>query len=198
MKLKKLSATCFTKLKYQWYMPFILSRHKYLAGQADFQLSTSQNEVSNFQACLKTPITRHNGHSGKDSENNSGMFNRIRLLRKAAAEFHFYDCIQAGLPRTATTSIKAALEGLGYGPCYHLIDVPTWIDCTKSSAKILQTSDKHQRQRMLKDLFEPYGSILDLPGSACLDDLLEIYPNAKVGRHIPLIQTHIFIPILTY
>lgn len=40
---------------------------------------------------------------------------------------------------------------------------------------------------MLKDLFEPYGSILDLPGSACLDDLLEIYPNAKVGRHIPLI-----------
>ena len=31
--------------------------------------------------------------------------------------------IGAGLPRTATTSQKIALEMLGLGPCYHMVNV---------------------------------------------------------------------------
>jgi hypothetical protein len=31
--------------------------------------------------------------------------------------------IGAGLPRTGTTSLKAALERLGFGPCYHMFEI---------------------------------------------------------------------------
>jgi Sulfotransferase domain len=31
--------------------------------------------------------------------------------------------IAAGLPRTGTFSLKRALEQLGYGPSYHMVDV---------------------------------------------------------------------------
>jgi hypothetical protein len=34
-----------------------------------------------------------------------------------------------------------------------------------------------------------HESILDLPGSARLDDLLESNSNAKVGGHVPLIHS---------
>ncbi|WP_200308759.1 sulfotransferase [Streptomyces adelaidensis] len=33
--------------------------------------------------------------------------------------------IGAGLPRTGTTSMKAALERLGFDSCYHMLDVRT-------------------------------------------------------------------------
>src|SRR5262249_62305841 len=33
------------------------------------------------------------------------------------------ELIGAGLGRTGTLSLKAALERLGYGPCYHMIEV---------------------------------------------------------------------------
>ena len=33
--------------------------------------------------------------------------------------------IGAGLPRTGTTSMKAALERLGFGPCYHMFEIMT-------------------------------------------------------------------------
>lgn len=35
------------------------------------------------------------------------------------------DLIGAGLGRTGTLSLKAALERVGYGPCYHMIEVFT-------------------------------------------------------------------------
>jgi hypothetical protein len=31
--------------------------------------------------------------------------------------------IGAGLPRTGTTSLKAALEILGFGPCHHMFEI---------------------------------------------------------------------------
>lgn len=34
------------------------------------------------------------------------------------------DVIGAGFGRTGTVSMKAALEHLGFGPCYHMIEVP--------------------------------------------------------------------------
>jgi hypothetical protein len=47
--------------------------------------------------------------------------------------------IGAGLGRTATFSVKFALEHLGLGPCYHMIEVfagarrniPLWLDVVK-------------------------------------------------------------------
>jgi Sulfotransferase domain len=36
--------------------------------------------------------------------------------------------IGAGLPRTGTTSTKAALERLGFGPCYHMFEIITHPD----------------------------------------------------------------------
>lgn len=34
------------------------------------------------------------------------------------------EVIGAGFGRTGTTSLKAALEQLGFGPCYHMIEHP--------------------------------------------------------------------------
>jgi hypothetical protein len=49
--------------------------------------------------------------------------------------------IGAGLGRTGTLSLKAALERIGYGPCYHMIEVLTaperarhWLERTQSGS----------------------------------------------------------------
>ncbi|RDL38627.1 uncharacterized protein BP5553_02967 [Venustampulla echinocandica] len=88
--------------------------------------------------------------------------------------------IVAGLPRTATTSIKAALEHLGYGPCYHHIEPLNQYDRIKLSSEIIACKDKIQRQKMLQKLFHGFEVALEHPAGPCLDDLLEIYPDAKV------------------
>ena len=37
----------------------------------------------------------------------------------------------AGLPRTATLTQKIALEMLGFGPCYHMVEMLTDMDLVK-------------------------------------------------------------------
>ena len=43
--------------------------------------------------------------------------------------------IGAGLGRTGTLSLKLALEHLGFGPCYHMIEIMgTCATCTNAGA----------------------------------------------------------------
>lgn len=84
--------------------------------------------------------------------------------------------IGAGLGRTGTLSLKAALEKLGFGPCYHMVEImenrhdhpPQW---QKFSAGERNDWDS---------IFEGYGSTVDWPACYFWRELADYYPEAKV------------------
>jgi hypothetical protein len=82
--------------------------------------------------------------------------------------------IGAGLPRTGTLSQKVALEMLGLGPCYHMVNVLADLDLAP-----------HWREAMDGDanwdeVFDGFESTVDWPGSFFYQELIEKYPDAKV------------------
>ncbi|GIH69957.1 sulfotransferase family protein [Sphaerimonospora thailandensis] len=83
--------------------------------------------------------------------------------------------IGAGLPRTGTTSLKAALERLGFGPCYHMFEIMAhpeyaehWLPAGSGSPVDWDRT------------FEGYRSCVDWPASYFWRELAETYPDAKV------------------
>jgi len=82
--------------------------------------------------------------------------------------------IGAGLPRTATLSQKIALEMLGMGPCYHMVDVLGNLD---RAAQWRQALDGPARW---DEIFDGYESTVDWPGAYFYEELMETYPDAKV------------------
>lgn len=102
----------------------------------------------------------------------------IRLCKMSSEDS--MEIIVAGLPRTGTVSLKAALEQLGFGPCHHLLEPPFQITRLRRSAAAVQTTDPHQRAKAFRELYSGYKVALDLPGTACVDELVHIYPQAKV------------------
>jgi hypothetical protein len=83
--------------------------------------------------------------------------------------------IGAGLGRTATFSLKFALEHLGFGPCYHMSEVfagarrnvPLWLDAIDGRPD-------------WDAIFEGYHSTTDYPACTFWRELAEHYPRAKV------------------
>lgn len=82
--------------------------------------------------------------------------------------------IGAGLPRTATTSQKIALEMLGLGPCYHMINVLGDLSLVPIWRRALAG------ERPWQEIFDGFGSTVDWPGSFFYQELMEVYPDAKV------------------
>jgi hypothetical protein len=91
---------------------------------------------------------------------------------------------QAGLPRTSTTSLKKAFDILGIEPSFHLGDPPAPIARIRESAKTLQIADRRERQDALRNLYAGFDAVFEPPGSALVDDMMQIYPNAKVSKHL--------------
>ncbi len=83
--------------------------------------------------------------------------------------------IGAGLPRTATLSQKVALEMLGYGPCYHMVNVLGNLDLTPRWRSALEGSSNE-----LVSLFDGFHATVDWPGAFFYRELMEAYPDAKV------------------
>ncbi|HEY9879292.1 MAG TPA: sulfotransferase family protein [Leptolyngbyaceae cyanobacterium] len=82
--------------------------------------------------------------------------------------------IGAGFGRTGTLSLKAALEMLGYGPCYHMIEVfahPEHIDLWNAATD----GEFHW-----DEIFDGFRAAVDWPACAFWQPLLEYYPDAKV------------------
>jgi len=83
--------------------------------------------------------------------------------------------IGAGLGRTATFSLKFALEHLGLGPCYHMSEVfagarrtvPLWLDAIDG-------------QPDWDAIFDGFASTTDYPACTFWRDLAAYYPDAKV------------------
>ncbi|HZQ16292.1 MAG TPA: sulfotransferase [Gaiellaceae bacterium] len=82
--------------------------------------------------------------------------------------------IGAGLPRTATLSQKLALEMLGVGPCYHMVDVLGDLDRAQDWAAALAGAPRWQ------EIFAGYDSTVDWPGSYYYRELREAFPEAKL------------------
>jgi hypothetical protein len=85
------------------------------------------------------------------------------------------DVIGAGFGRTGTLSLKAALERLGFSPCYHMVEVPRrghgpfWREATRRKAR-----------------GEPiewdagYRATVDFPAANVWAELAGAYPEVKV------------------
>ena len=83
--------------------------------------------------------------------------------------------IGAGLGRTGTTSLKIALQKLGFGPCYHMQEVvkhpwhiPIW-----------RAAIKGKRVKWRK-VFRRYQATVDYPACLFYKELISEYPDAKV------------------
>jgi hypothetical protein len=83
--------------------------------------------------------------------------------------------IGAGFGRTGTLSLKSALEELGFGPCYHMVELfhkpgalDQWIDITRGAP-----ADWHT-------VFAGYQATVDWPACTFYQELMHTYPDAKV------------------
>jgi hypothetical protein len=83
--------------------------------------------------------------------------------------------IGAGFGRTGTSSLKRALERLGFGPCHHMEEVvkhpgelSTWVRAGRG-----EPID-------WKAFMSPWGSSCDFPSSLYYRELMEAFPDAKV------------------
>jgi hypothetical protein len=82
--------------------------------------------------------------------------------------------IGVGLPRTATLTQKVALEMLGIGPCYHMVNVLGDLDLVPLWRDALDGTPDWER------IFEGHQSTVDWPGGFFYRELIEAYPDAKV------------------
>jgi len=84
--------------------------------------------------------------------------------------------IGAGFGRTGTLSLKHALEAIGLGPCYHMVEVfknpdaPNWW----YEAALDPAHANWER------IFKGYNSTVDWPNATFYKELAAAYPAAKV------------------
>jgi len=83
--------------------------------------------------------------------------------------------IGAGFPRTGTTTLKKALETLGYKDTYHFKDL---IASPKKLKYWKELEDKGHTN--FEELFEGFQASVDFPGYPYYKILMEKYPEAKV------------------
>lgn len=89
------------------------------------------------------------------------------------------EVIGAGFGRTGTSSLQAALEILGYDPCYHMnvvVAEPGGYDRCEAWAETLEQSDGKRAMELLKG----YKAAVDFPASSMAVELFALNPNAKV------------------
>ncbi len=82
--------------------------------------------------------------------------------------------IGAGLPRTGTLSQKVALDMLGVGPCYHMVNVLAELELVELWQDALEGNADWER------IFDGFEATVDWPGGFFYKELIEVYPDAKV------------------
>ena len=83
--------------------------------------------------------------------------------------------IGAGFGRTGTLSLKGAIETLGAGPCYHMLEVvlnPAHAEAWLRAA--------HGEAIDWDSIFENFAATVDWPGCSYWRELRQHYPEAKV------------------
>ncbi|GAA4044616.1 sulfotransferase family protein [Nonomuraea soli] len=83
--------------------------------------------------------------------------------------------IGAGFGRTGTRSLQAALDLLGYGPCYHMATV---IDQPRRVRQWLEIGEG--RPADWDEVFAGFHSAVDWPAASYWQELADRYPDAKI------------------
>lgn len=83
--------------------------------------------------------------------------------------------IGAGFGRTGTLSLKTALERLGFGKCYHMVEILRKFHQMRHWAEVLRGGKAEW-----ETLFNGYQSAVDWPVAAYYSDLMDVYPEAKI------------------
>lgn len=83
--------------------------------------------------------------------------------------------IGAGFGRTGTLSLKSALEQLGFGPCYHMVEILNNPPFAHYWEAILAGAPADWEM-----IFQGYKATVDWPGCAYYAELAAHYPGAKV------------------
>ena len=82
--------------------------------------------------------------------------------------------IGAGFGRTGTMSLKLALEQLGFGPCYHMIEV---FPKPEAPGQWIAAADGKPDWDAI---FSGYQSAIDWPVARFWRPLMDYYPDAKI------------------
>jgi hypothetical protein len=83
--------------------------------------------------------------------------------------------IGAGFGRTGTLSLKTALEELGFGRCYHMVEILRRPSHMQHWSRIM-----HGGTADWETVFQGYQSAVDWPVAAYYRELMDVYPEAKV------------------
>jgi hypothetical protein len=83
--------------------------------------------------------------------------------------------IGAGFGRTGTLSLKVALERLGFGPCYHMVEV-----IRNPEHALLWRAAANGEAIDWDELFEGFAASVDWPGCHFWRELSDRYPDARV------------------
>ncbi|HEV2365088.1 MAG TPA: sulfotransferase [Caulobacteraceae bacterium] len=86
------------------------------------------------------------------------------------------EIVGAGLGRTGTMSLKLALEQLGFGPCYHMIEV---FQHAQTAIPLWEEVGDGKPPQWDK-IFEGYRATVDWPSATYYKELAAHYPKAKV------------------
>jgi hypothetical protein len=82
--------------------------------------------------------------------------------------------VGTGLGRTGTKSLQSALNILGFGPCYHMVEVFAHPESTKLWVEAAKGRPDWEA------IFAGYHSVVDYPGVQFWRELTAHYPRAKV------------------
>lgn len=82
--------------------------------------------------------------------------------------------IGAGFGRTGTLSLKLALEQLGFGPCYHMVEV------FKNPQAVGWWIDAADGRPDWEKIYQGYSATVDWPNATFYAELADSYPDAKV------------------
>jgi hypothetical protein len=83
--------------------------------------------------------------------------------------------IGAGFGRTGTMSLKLALDRLGFGPCYHMVEV-----FKNPEAPGYWEAAADGKAVDWEEVFAGYNSTVDWPSATFYRELADAYPEAKV------------------
>ena len=81
----------------------------------------------------------------------------------------------AGFGRTATMSLKLALEEIGFGPCHHMEEV-----AQNGATQIPLWNDAYAGRPDFAAIYDGYRSACDWPTAAFWREVHAAYPDAKV------------------
>lgn len=88
--------------------------------------------------------------------------------------------IAAGPPRSATSSMQAAMEQLGYAPCLHMAHIVPHASRIQVMIDALEEKDPAKRHKLIHKLVNGYASLTDMPVCFFVPDLMDMYPGVKI------------------